>query len=111
MEQPIVIAALAALAQPSRLQIFRRLVVAGEAGLTPGVLSAELGVPAATLSFHLKALLHAGLVAQSRHGRHLIYRADYARVRSLIDYLTDNCCDGKPCLVEAQPATGCRQAA
>lgn len=111
MEEPDVVTALAALAQPSRLQVFRRLVEAGEEGVTPGVLTVELGIPAATLSFHLKALLHARLVAQSRQGRRRLYRADYTRVRALVGYLTENCCHGQPCLVEAKPAIGCRQAA
>lgn len=98
MEEQHVIKALAALAQPTRLRVFRRLVVIGRKGATPGSLAAVLDLPAATLSFHLKELLNAGLLGQERHGRHLVYRADYARMNDLLRYLTDNCCQGQPCL-------------
>ncbi len=107
MEENDVLKALAALAQASRLQIFRTLVVAGQAGVTPGALADALGMPAATLSFHLKELLHAGLVSQERKGRHLIYRAAYARMNDVLSYLTDNCCQGQPCLDEAAIACAC----
>ena len=107
MEENDVLKALAALAQASRLQIFRTLVVAGQAGVTPGALVDALGMPAATLSFHLKELLHAGLVSQERKGRHLIYRAAYARMNDVLSYLTDNCCHGQPCLDEAATTCGC----
>ena len=107
MEEKDVIKALAALAQPSRLQIFRALVVTGQAGATPGTLVESLGMPAATLSFHLKELSHAGLISQERNGRHLIYRAEYARMNALLCYLTDNCCQGQACLDEAATACGC----
>ncbi|GLS05746.1 transcriptional regulator [Chitiniphilus shinanonensis] len=101
------IRALAALAHPLRLQVFRALVVAGPAGLTPGVLQETLHVPGATLSFHLKELANAGLVSQERAGRHLIYRAGYDAMNALLGYLTDNCCAGEPCAVDAGPST-CR---
>ena len=107
MEEKDVIKALAALAQPSRLQIFRALVVTGQAGATPGTLVESLGMPAATLSFHLKELSHAGLISQERNGRHLIYRAEYARMNGLLSYLTDNCCQGQPCLDKAATACSC----
>ncbi|MBL8472354.1 MAG: helix-turn-helix transcriptional regulator [Rhodocyclaceae bacterium] len=97
MEEKHVISALAALAQPNRLQIFRLLVVAGPSGLLPGAIAEALGVPAATLSFHLKELLHAGLVSQERSGRNLIYRADFGRMNEVLAYLTENCCQGAPC--------------
>lgn len=97
MESVDVVAALAALAQPSRLQVFRALVVAGHEGMTPGTMAEGLGVPAATLSFHLKELLHAGLVTQERAGRNLIYRAAYGQMNALIDYLTAHCCQGQAC--------------
>lgn len=99
-----VVKALGALAQFHRLQAFRALVVAGQAGLTPGALAASLGLPAATLSFHLKELLHAGLVSQERSGRHLIYRAEFARMNALLAYLSHNCCQGEPCAVTPAPA-------
>lgn len=105
MEEKDVVKALAALAQPSRLQIFRTLVVAGQEGTTPGALADALGVPAATLSFHLKELLHAGLVSQERSGRYLIYRAEYGQMNGVLAYLTNNCCQGQPCLDAA--AIGC----
>jgi len=107
MEEIDVVKALAALAQPNRLQIFRALVVTGKGGATPGVLSDALGVPAATLSFHLKELLNAGLVSQERSGRHLIYRAEYGQMNAVLSYLTDNCCHGEPCLDPAATSCGC----
>ncbi len=107
MEQNEVIHALAALAQPHRLQLFRALVVAGDGGLTPGDMARAQALPAATLSFHLKELLHAGLVSQERQGRHLIYRADYRRMDAVLSYLTRNCCQGQPCLSEAATACDC----
>lgn len=105
MEEKEVVRALGALAQPLRLQVFRALVVVGEAGLTPSAIQEGLGVPAATLSFHLKELVAAGLVTQERAGRHLVYRAAYARMNALLGYLTDNCCQGSACAVPAQAAS------
>ena len=106
MESTAVIKALAALAQSSRLEVFRSLVVAGEAGLTPGALSEALGVAPNTLSFHLKELVHADLVTQERVGRNLVYRAQYDRMNAVLAYLTQNCCQGQACLTEA--ATQCK---
>jgi DNA-binding transcriptional ArsR family regulator len=106
MESTAVIKALAALAQSSRLEVFRSLVVAGEAGLTPGALSESLGVAPNTLSFHLKELVHADLVTQERVGRNLVYRAQYDRMNAVLAYLTQNCCQGQACLTEA--ATQCK---
>lgn len=105
MEANEVVRSLAALAQSSRLQVFRTLVVAGPLGLTPGALSDELGLAATTLSFHLKELTHAGLVSQQRDGRNLIYRAAYAHMNDLLAYLTAHCCRGADCLVTQPP--GC----
>lgn len=107
MEEKDIVKALAALAQPNRLQIFRTLVISGQEGVTPGTLADTLGVPAATLSFHLKELLHAGLVSQERSGRHLIYRAEYEQMNRVLSYLTHNCCHGEPCLDEAAVSCGC----
>ena len=101
MESTAVIKALAALAQSSRLEVFRSLVVAGEAGLTPGALSESLGVAPNTLSFHLKELVHADLVTQERVGRNLVYRAQYDRMNAVLAYLTQNCCQGQACLTDA----------
>lgn len=107
MEEKDVIKALGALAQPNRLQVFRALVVAGKAGSTPGAIAESLAVPAATLSFHLKELLHAGLVSQERSGRNLIYRAEFNSMNRVLSYLTDNCCQGEPCLDEAATTCSC----
>lgn len=97
MDEASAVKALAALAQAMRLRIFRALVGAGPPGLTPGVLAATLGVSAPTLSFHLKELMHAGLVTQQRDGRHLIYRPALAHMDALLDYLAAHCCGGTPC--------------
>jgi len=97
MEDKYVIKALAALAQPNRLQIFRSLVVKGSEGLTPALMAEALGMPANTLSFHLKELMHADLISQERSGRHLIYRAQYDRMNAVLAYLSQNCCQGQVC--------------
>lgn len=86
------VAALAALAQETRLALFRRLVTAGPAGLSAGHIADSLAVPAATLSFHLKELRGAGLITRRKHGRSLIYAADYRGIDSLVGFLMDNCC-------------------
>ncbi len=91
------IQALGALAHPIRLKVFRALVVSGENGLTPGVMQEGLGIPATTLSFHLKALAHAGLVRIERSSRSLVYRAGFAQMNELLAYLTENCCEDKGC--------------
>ena len=101
MESNQVVQSLAALAHPMRLEVFRALVVAGQGGLTPGVIQEALGVAPATLSFHLKELATSGLVTQERASRHLIYRAAYEHMNALLGYLTDNCCQGAACAVEA----------
>lgn len=98
MEENEVVKSLAALAQPLRLQVFRALIVAGKAGLTPGTMAEGLDVPPATLSFHLKELVNAGLVTQERASRNLIYRAAYERMDALLGYLTENCCQGVDCI-------------
>lgn len=94
MEKESVLTGLAALAQESRLDIFRLLVERGPDGLAAGDIGARLGLPAATLSFHLKELRRAGLVTCRRAGRSLIYAADFAAMRGLVGYLTENCCGG-----------------
>ena len=88
---------LGALSQVHRLRAFRVLVVAGPQGMTPGALSERLGISPASMSFHLKELLHAGLVSQTRDGRHQIYRASFERMNELLGYLTANCCEGQAC--------------
>ncbi len=106
MEENEVVRSLAALAHPARLQVFRALVVVGQQGLTPGTMAEALGLPAATLSFHLKELVHAGLVTQERAGRNLVYRAAYERMNGVLGYLTAHCCQGAECL-ETPTATSC----
>ncbi|VWX55760.1 Transcriptional regulator, ArsR family [Burkholderiales bacterium 8X] len=106
MDEPEVVVALAALAHPHRLRIFRALVQVGPVGLTPGVMSEALGTPNATLSFHLKELTRAGLVSQERASRHLVYRASFDRMAGLVGFLTQNCCAGEPC-VATEAACGC----
>jgi DNA-binding transcriptional ArsR family regulator len=101
MNEPDVVRALAALAQQTRLQVFRQLVVAGSHGMTPSRLAEALGLQGTALSFHLKELTHAGLITQERDGRNLIYRAAFDTMNELLAYLTVNCCEGQPCeLVE-----------
>lgn len=97
MEEKQVIKALSALAQANRLQIFRSLVVKGAEGLTPAQLAQDMAMPANTLSFHLKELMHADLISQERNGRNLIYRAQYERMNALLSFLTHNCCQGESC--------------
>ena len=90
------VAALAALAQESRLAVFRLLVRSAPDGLTPGVIGEQLELPAPTLSFHLKALAQAGLVSAVQEGRYLRYRAEIKTINTLIAFLTDDCCGGDP---------------
>jgi DNA-binding transcriptional ArsR family regulator len=94
MEKKVAIAALAALAQETRLDVFRMLVQAGAEGLPAGQIGERLELPSATLSFHLNQLRHAGLVTFRREGRSLIYVAEYATMNDLLGYLTENCCQG-----------------
>ncbi len=83
---------LAALAQDTRLSIFRLLVRAGRSGLRAGAIAERLDLPAATCSFHLKELRQSGVASCCRDGRSLIYGADFRAIRSLLDYLTRHCC-------------------
>ena len=92
METPEAVEALAAMAQETRLTALRLLVQAGPAGLAAGDIARQLEVPAPTLSFHLRALLHARLVRSTRAGRSLFYAADFARLRGLVDFLSESCC-------------------
>ena len=98
------VAALAALAQESRLAVFRLLVRSAPDGLTPGVIGEQLELPAPTLSFHLKALAQAGLVSAVQEGRYLRYRAEMASIDALIAFLTEDCCGGNSqrCLPSTQ---------
>ena len=92
MEQQNVLSALAALAQETRLDVYRLLVRSGAQGLAAGAIGNALGVPAATLSFHLKELKSAGVIACRRQGRSLVYSADFAAMNALLAYLGENCC-------------------
>lgn len=91
------LAALAALAQESRLAVFRLLVQAGPAGLAASKIAAHLDIAPSSLSFHLKELSHAGLIVAAQDGRFLIYSAQFAAMDGLIGFLTENCCGGAPC--------------
>jgi DNA-binding transcriptional ArsR family regulator len=108
MKEKDVVKALAALAQSNRLQVFRRLVIAGREGSTPGELGEYLGVPNATLSFHLKELTNAGLISQERNGRNLIYRVEFGQMNGVLAYLTENCCQGaEDCLDVSTTSCNC----
>jgi DNA-binding transcriptional ArsR family regulator len=96
MENKDAVAALAALAQESRLAVFRLLVRNAPQGLTPGVVGEQLELPAPTLSFHLKTLAQAGLVTAAQEGRYVRYRAEMAGINALIAFLTEDCCGGDP---------------
>jgi DNA-binding transcriptional ArsR family regulator len=102
MTSDTAVSALAALAQPHRLGLFRLLVQAGEDGLAAGAIAQALGVPNSSLSFHLAQLGKAGLVCQERRHRSIIYRAEYAAMGALINYLTENCCGGAGCAAPAE---------
>jgi ArsR family transcriptional regulator len=97
METKSVVTVLAALAQESRLSVFRLLVQAGPQGMSAGKISEATGIPASSLSFHLKELFHAGLVTSRNESRFVIYSANFPRINELLAYLTDNCCGGNPC--------------
>jgi DNA-binding transcriptional ArsR family regulator len=92
IDHELTVARLTALAQATRLALFRLLVEAGPAGLTPGVIAERLDVAAPTLSFHLKELTHAGLIRALQQGRYIVYSADFDAMNALIGYLTENCC-------------------
>jgi ArsR family transcriptional regulator len=94
---------LSALAQESRLAIFRHLVQAGPAGMAAGAIGEALDLPPATLSFHLAGLTRAGLAQSRQEGRFVIYRASFESMNALVAFLTDNCCQGAQC--EASPRT------
>jgi DNA-binding transcriptional ArsR family regulator len=94
MKIELAVGALAALAQESRLSVFRLLVQAGKEGVAAGVLGEKLGIPPATLSFHLKTLTHAKLIKSRTEGRFVIYSANYTEMDKLIAYLTEHCCAG-----------------
>jgi DNA-binding transcriptional ArsR family regulator len=105
MDQKRAIAALGALAQETRLELFRLLVATGPQGLPAGVIAERLGVQPSSLSFHLAQLTRAGLITQRRLSRQLIYSAEYGAMNELLAYLTENCCGtGANCAPACNPA-------
>jgi DNA-binding transcriptional ArsR family regulator len=108
MESKAAITALAALAQETRLAVFRLLVQAGPEGLPAGRISEELDIPPATLSFHLKELSHAALTTARQEGRFIYYSANFEHMAALMSFLTQNCCKGMPqeCLTVLETALG-----
>lgn len=105
MDTKQVIAALSALAQESRLATFRLLVQTGPDGLAASRIAEHLDVAPSSLSFHLKELTHAGLITARQDGRFVIYSANFDTMNGVLDFLTDNCCGGAPCVVP--PASTC----
>lgn len=103
METNKALEALAALAHSVRLSVFRTLVQAGPEGLPAGRIAELMDMPASSLSFHLKELYRAGLLASRQDGRSIIYSARYETMNDLLGYLTENCCGGNPC----SPITSC----
>lgn len=97
MQTQEVITALAALAQESRLAVFRLLVTMGPAGMAASKIAEQLGVVPSSLSFHLKELTHAGLILPSPQGRFIIYAANFDTMNALVGFLTENCCGGNVC--------------
>ena len=104
METKHVITALAALAQHSRLAVFRLLVQAGpDGGMAASKIAETLNIPASSLSFHLKELTHADLISPRHDGRYIIYTAQFETMNALVGFLTENCCGGQPCDPICQP--------
>jgi ArsR family transcriptional regulator, arsenate/arsenite/antimonite-responsive transcriptional repressor len=109
MKSEDALAGLSALAQETRLAIFRRLVRAGPAGESAGQIAEALGTPAPTLSFHLKELERAGLISQRRESRSLIYAARYDGMRELLAFLMEDCCAGRPEICNFKPTETCHE--
>src|SRR5260370_15935989 len=107
MKKSAIIAGLGALAQETRLDIFRLLVQAGPEGLAAGEIGAGLGQRSPTMSFHRNQLRFAGLVASRRESRSIIYSANFKAMNDLLTYLTDNCCGGRPELCAPAASSGC----
>jgi ArsR family transcriptional regulator, arsenate/arsenite/antimonite-responsive transcriptional repressor len=103
MESKTAVASLAALAQDARLAIFRLLVQKGPEGLCVGDIAAKFDMAPATLSFHLKELTHAGLLAARQEGRFIYYAPDFEEMNALVSYLTENCCGGETCAPVCRP--------
>lgn len=103
MESKAAVAALGALAQDSRLHVYRLLVQAGPEGMAASDIAQALEIPANTLSFHLKILSHADLVCSRQEGRFVFYSANYPQMSALLGFLTENCCGGRSCAPAAAP--------
>lgn len=97
MDTKDVVRSLAAIAHETRLEVYRHLVQAGPSGLPAGRLAELLQIPPSSLTFHLKELVHAGLLTSRQEGRFVFYSVQYAAMNSLLGYLTENCCGGNPC--------------
>ncbi|MGH7814317.1 MAG: ArsR/SmtB family transcription factor [Candidatus Binataceae bacterium] len=107
MKNQTAVAALGALAQETRLGVFRMLIQAGPDGMAAGAIGERLGLPSPTLSFHLNQLRFAGLVAARRKSRSIIYSANFKTMNELLTYLTENCCEGRPGQCAHSRAPGC----
>jgi DNA-binding transcriptional ArsR family regulator len=110
MDTQSAVRALAALAQDSRLEVFRLLVEAGPEGLPAGAIAERIGIPSSTLSFHVKTLAQAGLVESRQDGRYIHYSADFTAMNSLVAFLGENCCGGRPCAPASVPLRTRRRA-
>jgi DNA-binding transcriptional ArsR family regulator len=108
MDSKSAVEALAALAQESRLQVYRLLVQAGPAGIAASEIAERLGIPPNTLSFHLKTLSHTALVVARPEGRFIYYSANYEQMNALLGFLTENCCGGHSCAPAAAAPRGRR---
>ncbi len=104
MDSYLAVAVLNALAHEHRLAVFRLLVQAGPTGLSAGVISSQIGISPASMSFHLKDLVRAELIAQRHDGRKIFYSARFETMNAVVGYLTENCCGGNPCLPIGTPA-------
>lgn len=111
MEKQFAIGVFESLSSGIRLDVYRMLVKAGSAGIVAGRIAAELGLPPANLSFHLKAMTHAGLIVVEQEGRYQRYRADLSLMADLVTYLTEECCGGHPDLCAALPSIARRATA
>jgi ArsR family transcriptional regulator len=108
MKKAIVVGALGALAQETRLDLFRLLVQKGLEGLPAGEIGSRLGQPSPTMSFHLNQLRFAGLITSRRESRSIIYSANFKAMNDLLAYLTENCCGGRPELCSPAAMSGCQ---
>jgi ArsR family transcriptional regulator len=111
MEMTQAVDSLSALAQETRLGIYRLLVEAGPGGMAAGKIGEEMELPPATLSFHLAHLARTGLVRSRQDGRFVIYSADFESMNALVGYLTENCCGGRACVPSSKPVRKERKAA